>query len=76
VTANAFTVVVAGAIAGLALGMLSARFMESLFYEVKATDLPMLLFPSLALFGVALVAALPAVVRATRIDPVTMLRAE
>jgi hypothetical protein len=76
VTANAFTVVVAGAIAGLALGMLSARLMESVFYEVNATDPPMLLFPSLALFSVVLVAALPAVIRAIRIDPVTMLRAE
>jgi putative ABC transport system permease protein len=56
--------------------MTSARFIESLFYQVEATDLPMLAFPSLALFAVALLAALPAVVRAVRIDPVAMLRVE
>ena len=75
-TVDVFAVVLAGAVAGLALGMASVRFIASLFYQVKATDLPMLVFPSLALFAVALLAALPAVIRAVRIDPVTMLRAE
>jgi putative ABC transport system permease protein len=76
VTARIFAVVVSGTVAGLGLGMTSARFIESLFYQVEATDLPMLAFPSLALFAVALLAALPAVVRAVRIDPVAMLRVE
>ena len=75
-TADVFGAVLAGAVAGLALGMASARFMASLFYQVKATDLPVLVFPSLALFAVALLAALPAVIRAARIDPVKMLRTE
>jgi ABC-type antimicrobial peptide transport system permease subunit len=66
----------AGAAAGVALGMASARFMASLFYQVKATDLPMLAFPALALFAVALLAAVPAVIRAVRVDPVKMLRVE
>ncbi len=76
VTARILTMVVLGGVAGLGLGMASARFIESLFYQVKATDLPMLAFPSLALFVAAFVAALPAVVRAVRIDPVAMLRSE
>jgi predicted permease len=76
VTADAFVAVIAGAIAGLALGMASARFMGSLFYQVKATDLPMLALPSLALFAVTLLAAVPAVIRAVKIDPIAMLRAE
>jgi putative ABC transport system permease protein len=76
VTADAFVVVIAGAIAGLALGMASARFMVSLFYQVKATDPLMLVLPSLALFAVTLLAALPAVIRAVKIDPIALLRAE
>jgi putative ABC transport system permease protein len=76
VTARIFTVVVLGAVAGLGLGMASARFIESLFYQVKATDLSMLAFPSLALFAAALLAALPAVIRAVRINPAAMLRTQ
>jgi predicted permease len=76
VTARIFSIVLVGAVAGLGLGMASARFIESLLYQVKATDLPMLAFPSLTLFAAAFLAALPAVVRAVRIDPVAMLRVE
>ncbi len=36
----------------------------------------MLALPSFTILAVALLAALPAVVRATRIDPVAMLRAD
>jgi predicted permease len=76
VTADVFGMVAAGALAGLALGMASVRYIEALFYQVKATDLGMLALPSLAIFAAALLAALPAVIRAVRIDPVAMLRAE
>jgi len=76
VTADVFAVLLAGSVAGLAMGIASARFMESLFYQVKATDPPVLLVPTLVLFGVALLAALPAVIRAVRIDPASMLRVE
>jgi putative ABC transport system permease protein len=65
-----------GAAAGASLGMVSVRLIESLFYQVKATDLQILALPSLAILAGALLAALPAVIRAVRIDPVTMLRAE
>jgi ABC-type lipoprotein release transport system permease subunit len=63
-------------VAGLGLGMASVRYIETLFHQVKATDLVMLAFPSLILLVVALLAALPAVIRAVRTDPVAMLRAE
>jgi ABC-type lipoprotein release transport system permease subunit len=76
VTVRVFAVVMAGALAGLVLGMVSARYIESLFYQVKATDLGMLAFPSLAILGAALLAAVVPVIRAVRIDPATMLRAE
>jgi putative ABC transport system permease protein len=52
------------------------RFIESLLFEVKATDLGVLTLPAAIVFAVALLAALPAVIRAVRIDPATMLRSE
>jgi len=76
VTLPVFAMVLAGALAGLALGMASVRYIESLFYEVKATDWGALALPSLAILAAAMVAALPAVMRAVRIDPAAMLRAE
>ena len=47
-----------------------------LFYQVNATDLEFLVLPWLAILAAAFLAALPAVVRAVRIDPVSMLRAD
>jgi putative ABC transport system permease protein len=76
VTADVALMLVAGALAGLALGMASVRYIETLFYQVKATDLGILALPSLTILAAALLAALPAVIRAVRIDPVDMLRAE
>ena len=76
VTADVFSMVLVGAAAGVALGMAAVRYIESLLYQVKATDLGVLALPSLTILAAALLAALPAVVRAVRIDPVTMLRAE
>jgi hypothetical protein len=49
---------------------------QSLVYQVKATDLAMLALPSLTIFAATLVAALPAVIRAVRIDPAVTLRGE
>ena len=76
VTIDVFPMVLIGGVAGLGIGMASVRYIETLFYQVKATDLAMLAFPSLTLLAVALLAALPAVIRAVRTDPVAMLRAE
>jgi predicted lysophospholipase L1 biosynthesis ABC-type transport system permease subunit len=76
VTVDVFSMVLVGALAGLALGMILARYIEALFYQVKATDLAMLAFPTLAILAAALLASFPAVLRAIRTDPVAMLRAE
>ena len=76
VTVEIFAMVLAGALAGLALTMASVHTVESLLFEVKATDLPILAVPSLAILAAAALAAIPAIVRAWRIDPVTMLRAD
>jgi predicted permease len=76
VTTDAFAMVIAGALAGLALGFISVRYIESLLYQVKPTDPQMLALPFLIILAAALVAALPPVIRAVRIDPATTLRAE
>ncbi|HKT46858.1 MAG TPA: FtsX-like permease family protein, partial [Candidatus Acidoferrales bacterium] len=73
---DVFVSVTAGGVAGLALGLISVRYIQALFYQVKPTDLPMLFFPSVAIFAAAFVAALPGVIQALRIDPVTMLRTD
>ncbi len=76
VTVDIFAMVLLGALAGLALGMASTRYIESLLYQVKPTDLSMLALPSLTILVAASLAALPAVIRAVRIDPATTLRAD
>jgi ABC-type antimicrobial peptide transport system permease subunit len=75
-TAEVFAMVLVGAVVGLALGVASVRYVETLLFGVKGSDPGMLALPALVLFAAALLAALPAVVRAARIDPVIMLRAE
>ena len=76
VAVDSLGMVLAGAIAGLAIGMASVRYIASLLYQVKPTDLAMLALPSFTILAAALVASLPAVIHAVRIDPVTMLRAD
>jgi predicted permease len=76
VTADIFSWVLVGALAGIALGMASVRYVEALLFGVKPTDLGMLALPAATILAAALVAALPAVVHAVRIDPVSMLRAD
>jgi predicted permease len=76
VTVEVFSMVLAGAVAGVTLGMASVRYIESLLYQVKPTDLAMLALPSLAILAAALLAAVPPVIRAVRIDPATTLRSE
>jgi predicted permease len=76
VTTGVFAMVLGGALAGLALGMVAVRYVESLFYQVKPTDPAMLALPAVTILAAALLAALPPIIRAVRIDPATVLRAE
>jgi hypothetical protein len=76
VTVRVMLMVIVGAVVGLTAGMASVRFIAALLYGVKATDPPMLLVPALVLLAAVCLAALPAVLRAVRIDPAEMLRAE
>jgi putative ABC transport system permease protein len=76
VTIEVFSMLVLGAVCGLALGLGSARYIATLLYQVKATDAPMLALPVVTILSAALLAALPPVLRAIHIDPSEMLRAE
>ena len=68
--------VLAGAAGGLALGMVSVPYIQNLLYGVNTGDAAALALPALTIVAAALLAAVPAVVRALRIDPAKMLRAE
>ena len=74
--ADALLVIAVGGIGGVAAGLASVRYIASLLYQVKATDASMLVIPSCLIVSAAFVAALPAMLRAVRIDPVSTLRSE
>ena len=76
VTLDIFLMIVLGGWAGVILGFGAARDVESLFYQVKATDADIIAWPACAILLTALVATLPAVLRALRTDPTEILRAE
>ena len=76
VTLNIFLMIALGGCAGVVLGFGAARYVESLFYQVKATDADMIASPTCAILFTALVATLPAVLRALRTDPTEILRTE
>lgn len=76
VTAQIFVTLFIGSIAGIALGMASVRYVQTLLFGVEGTDPTMLIAPSTVLIAAAMLAAIPAVLRAARIDPSIMLRAE
>jgi ABC-type antimicrobial peptide transport system permease subunit len=76
VTLDVLVMIVLGGCAGVALGLGAARYVESLFYQVKATDADIIALPACAILLTALVATLPAVLRALRTDPTEILRAE
>jgi predicted permease len=76
VTGDIFAMVLTGSAAGLGLGLGAARWIDALLYQVKPTDMEMLALPALTILGVTLLAALPAVIRAVRIDPAKTLRAD
>ena len=76
VTLDVFLMIALGGCSGVTLGFGAARYVESLFYQVKATDAEMIALPACAILLTALIATLPAVLRALRTDPTEILRAE
>jgi putative ABC transport system permease protein len=75
-TSGLLAMVVVGLLAGLAAGIACGRLIESLLFEIKATDPGTVAIPLLTLLGAALAAILPPAIRAMRIDPAQTLRSE
>ena len=76
VTASVLVMIAFGVAAGLAIGVSTEQFIDSLLFQVKATDPAMLIWAAFAIAAAAFLAALPAVIRAIRTDPATLLRSE
>jgi predicted lysophospholipase L1 biosynthesis ABC-type transport system permease subunit len=76
VTRDMAIIVGCGALIGLAGGFGFGRVIERLLFDVKAVDPFPLLMPLVTLGLAAVLAAVPPVMRAVRIDPVQILRAE
>jgi putative ABC transport system permease protein len=76
VTAEISFALTMGVVTGLVSGLALTRYVQSLLYQVKATDIGMLALPCSIILAVACVAAVPALLRAIHVDPSTMLRAD
>jgi predicted lysophospholipase L1 biosynthesis ABC-type transport system permease subunit len=76
VTARFFWMLLLGSITGFALSLAAVRYIEPLLYQVRSTALPMLLMPVLVMVSTAVIAALPAVIHATKIEAARLLRAD
>jgi predicted permease len=76
VSLDLFLMIAIGGCAGLVLGFGATRYVASLFYHVKATDADMIASPAGAILLTAIIATLPAIIRALRTDPTEILRAE
>jgi len=73
---SAMSLVLIGAVLGLAGAYAATRVMSSLLFGVTPTDLATFVAVPVVLFVVALVASLISARRATRVDPLVALRYE
>jgi len=71
-----FLMLILGSAVGLGAGLASERYIESLLYQVKGTDLRLLVTPLVTLYLAAFLAALPPIMAASRTDPSHALRSE
>ena len=76
VTAEVAAMLVLGSGLGLAAGVVSEQYLETLLYAVKATDWLIIATPVATLLVAAVLAALPPLWHAIRVDPARVLRAE
>jgi putative ABC transport system permease protein len=76
VVRNAFGLAAAGVASGLAAALALTRLLESLLFQVSATDAPTFAMAALLLLAVVVAAASIPAWRASRIDPVMTLRYE
>jgi putative ABC transport system permease protein len=76
VTVGVFGMVLLGSAVGAGAGLLLEPYVKSLLYQAKPSDLGALILPLTIIIVATLLAALPAAIRAIRIDASAMLRAE
>jgi putative ABC transport system permease protein len=76
VIGRAFAIALAGIAAGIGLSLMSMRFLDTLLYNVKPNDPATLAVLAAVLLVVSLLASYVPARRATRVDPLTSLRAE
>ncbi len=76
VTRRTIGIVCVGSVVGLAGGVAFGRFVEALLFQVTPTDIVSLAVPIVVLTVAAALAALPAAIRAVRIDPAKTLRTD
>jgi putative ABC transport system permease protein len=76
VTGDVGIMLALGSAAGLGAGLLGEQYVRVLLFGVQATDGAMIGLPMLTLAVATALAAIPPVVHALRIDPVTSLKSE
>jgi putative ABC transport system permease protein len=76
VIGRAFAIAIVGIAAGIGLSLMSMRFLDTLLYDVKPNDPMTLGVLAAVLLVVSLLASYVPARRATRVDPLTSLRAE
>lgn len=68
--------IASGLAVGMVVGVMAARFLTSVLFEVKPWDFWSVAVPLACLLGAIIIAALPPAVRAAKTDPVIALRYE
>lgn len=76
VAVGMLTMATLGVLAGVGLGLVLESSIKVLLYQVNATDIAVLAVPLLTILAITMLAAIPAIIRGNRIDPVEMLRTE
>ncbi len=76
VTVDVFAMVLVGSAAGASAGLLLEPTVKSLLYQVAPFDFRVMGWPFCIIVTAALLAAVPAILRALRIDAAAMLRVE
>jgi predicted permease len=76
VTIDLFVMVLLGSVAGVVVALSLEPYVKTLLYQVKASEVNAFVIPAITIIAASLLAALPAVHRAIRIDPARLLREE
>ncbi|MBL8226941.1 MAG: ABC transporter permease [Bryobacterales bacterium] len=76
VTTEILSMLLIGAGGGLAAGVASERYLETLLFQVRVLEPALLAVPVATILIASMLAAIPPVIRAVRLDPAQTLRAE